>query len=98
MLGVAFGLALLIAALAAPTTALVYNWMMPSYATALTVPLVTAAGLAVALAGILVLLAAWWRGQKTPFSKGAIVFGLGCVLWLALLFPLADAGRLTFVQ
>jgi hypothetical protein len=95
MLVVAFGVALLVGALAATAAALAYNWMMPNYVTALTVPMVTAAGLAAALLAVLVLGAAYWGGQKTPFSKGSIAFGLACVAGLALLFPLADSGRLT---
>jgi hypothetical protein len=98
MLIVAFAIALLVGALCATAAALAYNWMMPTYVTALTVPIVNAAGLVAALLAVLVLLAAYWGGQKTPFSKGSIAFGLACVVGLALLFPLADSGRLTLLQ
>jgi hypothetical protein len=32
-----------------------------------------------------VLLAAWWGGHRTAFSKGSIAFGLACVAGFALL-------------
>jgi hypothetical protein len=49
------------------------------------VPLVSAGGLVLALLAVLVLLAAWWGGHRTAFSKGSIAFGLACVAGLALL-------------
>jgi hypothetical protein len=85
MLVVALGVALLVAALSATAAAVAYNWLMPGYVSTLTVPLVSAGGLVLALLAVLVLLAAWWGGHRTAFSKGSIAFGLACVAGFALL-------------
>ena len=98
MTGVVIAVVLLLGALGLTAAAIVHNQMDPGTATALSVPIANAASLAVAMLAVILLLVLYRLGNRRPGAKAAMVFGLVCLVALAVLFPFADRGALSSVR
>lgn len=98
MIGVVTAFVLLAGALCLMIGAIVHNQIDPTYSTALTISIANVVSLIVAVVGMLISMVVYRKNKKANWAKRTMLFGIVCVVMLALLFPLSGMGYLSKVR